>query len=77
MLVSIVLAAVTLLDVATLPLVYLLATLGGVTLVFDASGRQTLDLPDGRPARASERGRAQLRALQRLTGHRPDDRGRA
>ena len=42
MLVSIVLAAVTLLDVATLPLVYLLATLGGVTLVFDASGRQTL-----------------------------------
>ena len=42
MVVSVVLAAVTLLDIATLPLVYLLATLGGVTLVFDASGRQTL-----------------------------------
>jgi MFS family permease len=42
MVVSILLAVVTLLDVATLSLVYLLATLGGVTLVFDASGRQTL-----------------------------------
>jgi MFS family permease len=42
MVVSIVLAAVTLLGLATLPLVYLLATLGGITLVFDASGRQTL-----------------------------------
>ncbi len=42
MVVSIILAAVTLLGEATLPLVYLLATLGGVTLVFDASGRQTL-----------------------------------
>ena len=40
--VSILLAAAVLLNVATLPLVYALATLGGVTLVFDASGRQTL-----------------------------------
>jgi MFS family permease len=42
MVVSIALAAVTLLGLATLPLVYILATIGGVTLVFDASGRQTL-----------------------------------
>lgn len=40
--VSILLAIVTLTGLATLPLVYFLATLGGVTLVFDASGRQTL-----------------------------------
>lgn len=42
MIVSILLAAVTLLDLATLPVVYVLAALGGVTLVFDASGRHTL-----------------------------------
>jgi MFS family permease len=40
--VSILLAIVTIAGVASLPLVYALATLGGVTLVFDASGRQTL-----------------------------------
>jgi len=40
--VSILLAVVTLGDFATLPLTYFLATLGGITLVFDASGRQTL-----------------------------------
>ena len=42
MLVSIALAVVTLADVATLPLVYALAALGGLVLVFDAPGRQTL-----------------------------------
>jgi MFS family permease len=42
LLVSVALAAVTLTDSATLPIVYLLATLGGVTLAFDAPGRQSL-----------------------------------
>ena len=42
MLVSIALAAVTLAGVATLPVVYALAALGGLVLVFDAPGRQTL-----------------------------------
>lgn len=42
MLISIALAAVVLTDTASLPLVYLLAALGGVTLVLDAPGRQTL-----------------------------------
>ena len=42
MLVSIALAVVTLTDSATLPVVYLLAALGGVTIVLDAPGRQTL-----------------------------------
>ena len=42
MLVSIALAVVTLADIATLPLVYALAALGGLVLVFDAPGRQTL-----------------------------------
>ena len=42
MVVSIVLAIVTLAGVATLPVVYALATLGGLILVFDAPGRQTL-----------------------------------
>ena len=42
MVVSIALAAVTLLDVASLPVVYALAALGGVTLALDAPGRQTL-----------------------------------
>jgi MFS family permease len=42
MLVSLVLAVVTLTDTATLPLVYVLAALGGVTLAFDAPGRQSL-----------------------------------
>ena len=42
MLVSIALAAVTLAGFATLPLVYVLAALGGLILVFDAPGRQTL-----------------------------------
>ena len=40
--VSIVLAIVTLADVATLPLVYALAALGGLILVFDSPSRQTL-----------------------------------
>lgn len=42
MVVSVALAAVTLLDVATLPVVYALAAVGGLVLVLDAPGRQTL-----------------------------------
>jgi MFS family permease len=42
MAVSVVLAAVTLTGAATLPIVYALAALGGLILVFDAPGRQTL-----------------------------------
>jgi MFS family permease len=42
MTVSILLAAIALTDRATLPLVYLLAALGGVALAFDAPGRQAL-----------------------------------
>jgi MFS family permease len=41
-LVSITLAVVTLTGTATLPLVYVLAALGGLTLAFDAPGRQSL-----------------------------------
>ena len=42
MAVSIALAVVTLTGIATLPVVYALAALGGLVLVFDAPGRQTL-----------------------------------
>lgn len=42
MVVSIALAVVTLTGTATLPLVYVLAALGGITLAFDAPGRQSL-----------------------------------
>jgi len=42
MVVSIALAVVTLAGLATLPVVYALAALGGFVLVFDAPGRQTL-----------------------------------
>ncbi len=42
MLISVVLAIVTLTGSATLPLVFALAALGGLVLVFDAPGRQTL-----------------------------------
>ena len=42
MLVSIALAVVTLAGLATLPVVYALAAVGGLVLVFDAPGRQTL-----------------------------------
>jgi MFS family permease len=42
MAVSILLAVVTLSGLATLPVVYALAALGGLILVFDAPGRQTL-----------------------------------
>lgn len=42
MVVSILLAVVTLTGTATLPLVYVLAALGGITLAFDAPGRQSL-----------------------------------
>jgi MFS family permease len=42
MAVSIALAVVTLTGTATLPLVYVLAALGGITLAFDAPGRQSL-----------------------------------
>jgi MFS family permease len=40
--VSVLLAVVTLAGAATLPMVYVLATLGGVALAFDAPGRQSL-----------------------------------
>ena len=42
LLVSVALAVVTLTETATLPIVYALAALGGVTLAFDAPGRQSL-----------------------------------
>jgi MFS family permease len=42
MAISIALAVVTLTGTATLPIVYLLAALGGVALAFDAPGRQSL-----------------------------------
>lgn len=42
MVVSVLLAVVTLTGTATLPLVYALAALGGITLAFDAPGRQSL-----------------------------------
>jgi MFS family permease len=42
LLVSIALAIVTLTGAATLPVVYVLAALGGLTLAFDAPGRQSL-----------------------------------
>jgi MFS family permease len=42
MAISIALAVVTLTDTATLPIVYVLAGLGGVALAFDAPGRQSL-----------------------------------
>ena len=42
MLVSAALAVVTLTGTATLPVVYVLATLGGIALVLDAPGRQSL-----------------------------------
>jgi MFS family permease len=42
MVVSVLLAVVSLTGTATLPLVYALAALGGITLAFDAPGRQSL-----------------------------------
>lgn len=42
MAVSVLLAVVTLTGTATLPIVYVLAALGGITLAFDATGRQSL-----------------------------------
>jgi len=42
MAVSVLLAVVTLTGTATLPIVYVLAALGGITLAFDAPGRQSL-----------------------------------
>ena len=42
MAISIALAIVTLTDTATLPVVYILAALGGIALAFDAPGRQSL-----------------------------------
>lgn len=42
MVISIALAVVTLTGTATLPIVYLLAALGGIALAFDAPGRQSL-----------------------------------
>jgi MFS family permease len=42
MAISVVLAVITLTGTASLPIVYVLAALGGVTLAFDAPGRQAL-----------------------------------
>jgi len=42
MAISIALALITLTDTATLPVVYVLAALGGIALAFDAPGRQSL-----------------------------------
>jgi len=42
MAISVALAVVTLTETATLPLVYVLAALGGIALAFDAPGRQSL-----------------------------------
>ena len=42
MVVSLALAVVTLTGTATLPVVFVLAALGGITLAFDAPGRQSL-----------------------------------
>jgi MFS family permease len=42
MAISVALAVVTLTDTATLPIVYVLAALGGIALAFDAPGRQSL-----------------------------------
>ena len=60
MVVSIALAVVTLTGTATLPIVYVLAALGGIALAFDAPGRQSLTFQMVGP-RAAERRRAQLR----------------
>ena len=76
MLVSVVLAIVTLTGSATLPLVFALAAVGGLVLVFDAPGRQTLTFQMVGPEGAAERGCAQLRALQRLPRDRACDRRR-
>ena len=76
MVVSAALAVVTLTGTATLPVVYVLAALGGVALVLDAPGPPDADVPDGRPERAAERRRAQLGPPQRLARHRPGDRRR-
>ena len=64
----------TLTDTATLPIVYVLAALGGVALAFDAPGRQSLTFQMVGPRGASERRRAQLGPLQRLARDRPGDR---
>ena len=76
LLVSVALAVVTLTGTATLPIVYVLAALGGITLAFDAPGPPVAHLPDGRPALATERGRAERGPLQRLARDRPRDRRR-
>ena len=75
MVISIALAVVTLTGTATLPIVYVLAALGGIALAFDAPGRQSLtfqmvgrrELPN---AVALNTG-----SLQRIAGHRAGDRG--
>ena len=49
MIISIALAVVTLTGTATLPIVYILAALGGIALAFDAPA-PVAHVPDGRPA---------------------------
>ena len=53
LLVSVALAVVTLTGTATLPIVYVLAALGGITLAFDAPGRQSLTYQMVGPAHRS------------------------
>ena len=74
MTISAALAVVTLTGTATLPVVFALATLGGVTLVLDAPGRQSLTFEMVGPRRAPQRRRAQLGSAQRFAGDRPRDR---
>ena len=74
MIVSVVLAVVTLADVATLPVVYALAAPRRRDPRRRRARAADADLPDGRSRRAAERRCAQLRALQRITGDRAGDR---
>ena len=76
LLVSVALAVVTLTGTATLPLVYILAALGGITLAFDAPGRQSLTYQMVGPRELPNADRAERRPLQRLARDRPGDRGR-
>jgi MFS family permease len=65
MVVSILLAIVTLTGTATLPVVFALAALGGIALAFDAPGRQSLTFQlSGRAS--SQMPSRSTRALQRL-----------
>ena len=70
MLVSAALAFVSLTGTATLPVVYILATIGGIAVVLDAPGPPVADVRDGRPGGAAERRRPELGPRQRVTHRR-------